>query len=161
MKISLYLSGEGIELVTDPDTVHISSDMLPLENSADHNKPDDLAEVVTNDSQFRSTFSASSEYPEPERMLLAPSGGQNLQDDSEQGTSGKGTSEPARTIDTNRNLSNEKGYLVEETPDLEHGSSVKVSGIARMKRKFNHIPEDDDLLASILGILSKIPCISC
>lgn len=138
--------------MTDPDTFHISSDILPLENSADHTKPDDLVEVVTYDAQFGPTFSASSEYPEPERMLLASTGGHDLLDDSEQGTSGKGTKELARASDTNRNLSEEKEYLVEETPDLQNGRSVKVSGIARMKRKFDHIPDDDDLLASILGI---------
>lgn len=95
--------------------------------------------------------STSSEFPAPETLLLAPTEVSDLPNElALQSTSGK----PVNGGETERfdSLSGKKRRTMESTPLLENSNFFKFSGVARSRRSMDYIPDDDDVLASILGI---------
>ncbi|XP_008788164.2 sister chromatid cohesion 1 protein 4-like [Phoenix dactylifera] len=94
--------------------------------------------------------SSSSEFPEPEKMLLAPAGNVDQVSELGQLTAEKGVIESDGSVNRISCLCGKKRRLMESTPVLQNGTSTKMSGKSRIRRNTNYVPDDDDLLASIL-----------
>jgi len=120
------------------------SDNIPVELSSN---------CISRDVQSGNcNYFSSSEFSEPERLRFAVSGNANLSNYLGQQTTEKGVTESDGSVDRISNLSGQKRHLIDVTPDQQNGISPKMSGIPRKKRNNDYIPNDDDLLASILGI---------
>jgi len=120
------------------------SDNIPVELSSN---------CISKDVQSGNcNYFSSSEFTEPERMRFAVSENTILSNYLGQQTTEKGVTESDGSVDRISNLSGQKRRLLDITPDLQNGISPKMSGIPRKKRNNDYIPNDDDLLASILGI---------
>lgn len=115
------------------DPVELSSDRIPK----------DVQSVHWN-------YFSSSEFSEPERMRFVASGNVNLSNDLGQLTTEKVIIESDGSVDRISNLSGQKRPLVDSTPYLQNDISPKMSGVPRKKRNSDYVPNDDDLLASIL-----------
>ncbi|KAF8391764.1 hypothetical protein HHK36_021998 [Tetracentron sinense] len=157
--VSAKVQGEGWHTTDVTDTVLKVSHILeasPCEDiQPDLGKSDEcLDNVMSRDTQL-DNCSASSELPAPEKLLSAPEGIYGLPHDllvesapekealwplSEHEGSGNGF----------KVLSGKKRRLMESTPVLQSGNSAKLSGVLRFKITADSIPDDDDLLSSIL-----------
>lgn len=94
---------------------------------------------------------SSSEFPEPEKMLLAPNGDVHQANELSQVTEEKGVIESDGSVNRITSLSGKKRRLMETTSALQNDSSEKMIGRSQSRRNTEYIPDDDDLLASILG----------
>ncbi|XP_077225640.1 sister chromatid cohesion 1 protein 4-like [Tasmannia lanceolata] len=121
-----------------------------IEIKADLNKPDGYMENVTsNDTQLMTlNCSTSSELPAPEIVVLAPVGAPDLVD--ELVVQSTANEEGEGSVDRFKNLSGKKRHSMESTPVLQNDNSAKFSGVSRYKRSMDYIPDDDDVLSSIL-----------
>lgn len=95
-------------------------------------------------------YFSSSEISEPERMRFAVSGGVTLLNDPGPQTTEKAVIESDGSVDRISNLSGQKRRLVDSTPYLQNDMSPMTLGIPRKKQNSDYVPNDDDLLASIL-----------
>ncbi|XP_072964204.1 sister chromatid cohesion 1 protein 4 [Typha angustifolia] len=93
---------------------------------------------------------STSEFPEPEKMLFAASVDIDQANELGQITSEKGITESDGSVNKMSSLSGRKRRLVDSTLLLENGSTGKTTSKPRFKRNIDYIPDDDDLLASIL-----------
>ncbi|OVA10663.1 Rad21/Rec8-like protein [Macleaya cordata] len=95
---------------------------------------------------------ASSDLPAPEILLSAPEAVPDAPGDL------LVESSPGKEVSTGRegsgdglrNLSKRKRNLMESTPVLPDGNTANLSGATRSKRILDSVPDDDDLLSSIL-----------
>lgn len=129
-----------------------TSEIVQSENTCVE-KPQKLSsDANINDNQLdHLNGTSSNEFPEPEKMLLAPPGNDNMSNDLGQLTSEKGAAGSEESVDRIKSLSRKKRHLTESISGPQNGSSAKLPGRPRGRRITEHIPEDDDLLASILG----------
>ncbi|XP_010242484.1 PREDICTED: sister chromatid cohesion 1 protein 4 [Nelumbo nucifera] len=90
--------------------------------------------------------------PAPEIMLSAPSGVTDLPNNLvvESTPDKADLTENIGNGDDFEILSGKKRHSMESTPILQSGNSAKLSGVPRSKRTMGSIPDDDDLLSSIL-----------
>ncbi|XP_039121095.1 sister chromatid cohesion 1 protein 4-like isoform X2 [Dioscorea cayenensis subsp. rotundata] len=132
--------------------VHQTSDSVLSENTTSAKKQKELTPIVSaKDNQLdQLNCTSSSEFPEPEKLLSAPNGNTDLPNDLGQLTSEKGVTESDESVDRNKSLSGKKHHLTDSMSALQSGSSAKSAGRPRLRRNREHIPDDDDLLASIL-----------
>lgn len=133
---------------------------LSSEIRGEFNKSDEcLDDVTSNDNQLGALhYSGISEIPAPETLLLAPTEPSDLLNDLLlQSTAGEAVTGEG-TLDRFGNLSGKKRRLMESTPVLENGNSSKFSRMLRSRSTMDYIPDDDDVLASILGIELLIFC---
>uniref|UniRef100_A0A1D1YJL5 Sister chromatid cohesion 1 protein 3 n=1 Tax=Anthurium amnicola TaxID=1678845 RepID=A0A1D1YJL5_9ARAE len=148
---SLEVQGEDIYIasVSDADKdVQLKPEHLHSQHEADCNKDDVLANVISKDVRLEINCSASSEYPEPERMLLATAGDPDVANDFGQCTNAdKGVIESDGSVDRLISTLSRKRHLAESTPILLSGN---LSGASQSRRNTNYVPDDDDILASIL-----------
>lgn len=91
------------------------------------------------------------EFPEREKMLSAPDVELYQANDLGQVTAEKGTTESDGSNKVG-SLTSRKRHLEDSLPALESATTEKLSGRPRGKRTIDGIPDDDDLLASILGM---------
>ncbi|WOL04453.1 sister chromatid cohesion 1 protein 4 isoform X1 [Canna indica] len=120
-----------------------------------------LAELVSNtneftvapsqkDDQCNQNSCPSSEYLEPEKMMLAPSANADQANELSLVTEEKGVIESDGSVNRMTSLSGKKRRLMEITPALENDHSEKMSDRSRLRKNSENVPDDDDLLASIL-----------
>ncbi|CAO2182041.1 unnamed protein product [Urochloa humidicola] len=102
-------------------------------------------EVASNDIPNELT----SEFAEPEKMLSAPDAEFNHANDLGQITAEKGTTESDGSNKIS-SLTSRKGHLEDSLPALESETTERLSSRPRGKRTTDFVPDDDDLLASIL-----------
>lgn len=104
-------------------------------------------EVASND---RPNELSTSEVVEREKMLSAPDAEFNHANDLGQITAEKGTTESDGSNKIG-SLTSRKRHLEDSLPALESETTEKFSSAPRGKRTNDFVPDDDDLLASILG----------
>lgn len=104
-------------------------------------------EMASND---RPNDLSTSEFPECEKMLSAPDVEFYLANDLGQITAEKGITESDGSNKIG-SLTSRKRHLDDSLPAPESGATEKLSSRPRGKRTADVIPDDDDLLASILG----------
>ncbi|XP_042499237.1 sister chromatid cohesion 1 protein 4-like isoform X2 [Macadamia integrifolia] len=105
--------------------------------------------VILEDTQTQtSNLSASSDLPAPETLLSVPAGADLRADvtvepvpDEKNPTKGSGV--------VSKILSGKSCHLIESTPVLRSGNSAELSGVSQ-SRNLDSIPDDNDLLSSIL-----------
>ncbi|OAY69780.1 Sister chromatid cohesion 1 protein 4, partial [Ananas comosus] len=114
-----------------------------LQNS-EHLEPSDL---LSNEKPIEQS---NSELPEPEKMLEAPSIDVNQTNELGQVTVEKGVTESDGSANRVSSLTGKKRRLVDSTPALENESTGKIARKPRAGKSMDYIPDDDDLLASIL-----------
>ncbi|KAG2602579.1 hypothetical protein PVAP13_5KG697500 [Panicum virgatum] len=102
-------------------------------------------EVASNDRPNELT----SEFAEPEKMLSAPDAEFNAANDLGQITAEKGTTESDGSNKIG-NLTSRKRHLEDSIPALESETTERLSSRPHGKRTTDFVPDDDDLLASIL-----------
>ncbi|KAJ6850662.1 sister chromatid cohesion 1 protein 4-like [Iris pallida] len=149
MEKSLHHKGSSVELQGEfplQKSTCISSELNFGVNAPVESSGNCISELAQTDPW---NCTSSSQFPDPEKMLLAPTGYSNLPSDLGQQTADKGVTESDGSVDRISNLSGQKRHF-DNTPGLQNGMSVQVPGIPRKRRYNNYIPEDDDLLASIL-----------
>ncbi|CAL9060573.1 unnamed protein product [Musa banksii] len=86
----------------------------------------------------------------PEKMLLAPTSDVDQAKELSQLTVDKGVTESDGSVGRISSLSGRKRHLIDSALVLPNGSSAKMSGRKPFRRSTESIPDDDDLLASIL-----------
>lgn len=126
------------------DRVHVTNAIVP---SADFQYEVQAVrpEVASNDRPDELT----SEVAEPEKMLSAPDAGFDHANDLGQITAEKGTTESDGSNKIG-SLTSRKRHLEDSLPALESETTERLSSRPR-KRTTDFVPDDDDLLASILG----------
>ncbi|XP_062211600.1 sister chromatid cohesion 1 protein 4-like [Phragmites australis] len=92
---------------------------------------------------------STSEFAEPEKMLSAPDAEFNQANDLGQITAEKGITESDGSNKIG-SLTSRKRHLEDSLPALESETTEKLSSRPRGKRITDFVPDDDDLLASIL-----------
>uniref|UniRef100_A0A0A9D6K6 Sister chromatid cohesion 1 protein 4 n=1 Tax=Arundo donax TaxID=35708 RepID=A0A0A9D6K6_ARUDO len=127
------------------DNVHATSAIVP---SADFRQMDQATqqEVASND---RPNEQSTSEFAEPEKMLSAPDAEFNEANDLRQITAEKGITESDGSNKIG-SLTSRKRHLEDSLPALESETTEKLSSRPHGKRTNDFVPDDDDLLASIL-----------
>lgn len=158
----LAFTGEDVNVANATNTnveMHQQSGHALLESILGVSKPNEQSTgPISKDTQlYQFNCSSSSEFPEPEKMLLAPAGNANQASELGQLTAEKGVIESDGSVNRISSLCGKKRRLMESTPVLQHGTSTKMSGKSRIRRNTDYIPDDDDLLASILG--TKLCCV--
>ncbi|XP_065010404.1 sister chromatid cohesion 1 protein 4-like isoform X1 [Musa acuminata AAA Group] len=108
----------------------------------------DLSQKDTQKNQLN--CSLSSEFPEPEKMLLASTGDVDHANELSQVTEEKGVIESDGSVNRITSLSGKKRRPMETISALQNGSSGKIYGRSRLRKNTEYVPDDDDLLASIL-----------
>ncbi|KAK3146921.1 hypothetical protein QOZ80_3BG0275030 [Eleusine coracana subsp. coracana] len=92
---------------------------------------------------------STSEFAEPEKMLSAPDAEFNEANDLGQVTAEKGITESDGSNKIG-SLTSRKRHLEDSLPALESETTERLSSRPRGKRTADFVPDDDDLLASIL-----------
>ncbi|XP_074572927.1 sister chromatid cohesion 1 protein 4 [Curcuma longa] len=134
-----------LELQQNPHDIFIESAM-------DSNKNELLADPCQKDTEKnKSNCSVSSEFPEPEKLLLAPTGDGDQTNELSQVTEEKGVIESDGSVNRITSLSGKKRCTMETTSAWQNDSSGIVSGRSQSRKNTEYVPDDDDLLASILG----------
>lgn len=93
---------------------------------------------------------STSEVAEPEKMLSAADAEFNDPNDLGQVTAEKGITESDGSNKIG-SLTSRKRHLEDSLPALESETTERLSSRPRGKRTADFVPDDDDLLASILG----------
>lgn len=127
---------------------------LPSKIRAEFNKSDECLDgVSSNDNQLGALHhSAISEIPAPETLLMATTEASDLPNDSVLQLTADEPVTSEGTADRFESLSGKKRRLMESTPVFEDGNASKFSRMLRSRSIEDSIPDDDDVLASILGI---------
>ncbi|KAG9446940.1 hypothetical protein H6P81_013068 [Aristolochia fimbriata] len=125
-----------------------------LEKSSPYKVDEDIPslDAAAKDSQEENlNCLISSEFPAPETLVSAPSCGPLLPSDLVQSSAEKDViAEGEKTVDTLDGVSSKKRKLMDSTPDLQNNDSDKLYLDRRMAECTDFIPDDDDILASIL-----------
>ncbi|XP_062215308.1 sister chromatid cohesion 1 protein 4-like isoform X2 [Phragmites australis] len=100
-------------------------------------------------SNVRPNEQSTSEFAEPEKMLSAPDDEFNQANDLGQLTAEKGIAESDGSNKIG-SLTSKKRHLEDSLPALESETTEKLSSRPHGKRTTDFVPDDDDLLASIL-----------
>ncbi|KAL5997978.1 hypothetical protein ACLOJK_008912, partial [Asimina triloba] len=104
-----------------------------------------LTDLASNNAQSEaSKWPTSSNAPEPEKFLLAPSGNSDLPSNLEVETA---DTEGRGDLDISRSPSRKRHRLLDSSPVEQNGDS---SGVLRSKTSTDYMPDDDDILATIL-----------
>ncbi|TVU46506.1 hypothetical protein EJB05_06047 [Eragrostis curvula] len=103
-------------------------------------------EMASND---RPNEQSTSEFAEPEKMLSAPDTEYNQANDLGQVTAEKGITESDGS-NIIGSLTSRKGHIEDSLPALESETTERLLSRPRGKRTADFVPDDDDLLASIL-----------
>ncbi|GJN12752.1 hypothetical protein PR202_ga31059 [Eleusine coracana subsp. coracana] len=98
---------------------------------------------------------STSEFAEPEKMLSAPDAEFNEANDLGQVTAEKGITESDGSNKIG-SLTSRKRHLEDSLPALESETTERLSSRPRGKRTADFVPDDDDLLASILGLSEEL-----
>lgn len=104
------------------------------------------SEVIQPD---RVNHSSSSEFLEPEK-IIASTHNVDFPNNRGQQIADKGVAESDGSVDRISTLYSNKHQVIDITTVHKTGSAAKLSGVKRNWR--NTVPDDDDLLASILGM---------
>ncbi|PKA54729.1 Sister chromatid cohesion 1 protein 3 [Apostasia shenzhenica] len=145
---SVEVQGEDSRSTNDKDT-YLEEQHTACISAA--NQLDELSGRVHSKvtQQDNVNFFSSSPFPEPEKML-APSCIVDPPNNREQQTVYKGVAESEGSVDRISNRSGKKRRIMDSTAVPQNGNSAKLSGIPRSRRHSDFIPNDDDVLASIL-----------
>ncbi|KAF5199699.1 sister chromatid cohesion 1 protein 4-like, partial [Thalictrum thalictroides] len=156
--LSSGVQGEDLQTTSIRDTVvktNGMSESLPSNGpEAELNKLDEcLDAVICKDSQSENTIcppNCDSVVPEPERLLSAPAGVTDAPIDLlKQSAEKEASAELDISENGSKTLSGRKRHFMESAP-LELDDNAKVSGISRSTRTVDFIPDDNDLLSTIL-----------
>ncbi|XP_042489817.1 uncharacterized protein LOC122069793 isoform X2 [Macadamia integrifolia] len=145
--LSADMQGEGCNQGLDGNS--IVEPFQPEDVQALRKLDEHLDGVILEDTQIQtSNLSAGSDLPAPETLLSVPAGADLRADvmvepipDKENPTKGSG--------DVSKILSGKRCRLIESTPVLQSGNSAELSGVPQ-SRNLDSIPDDNDLLSSIL-----------
>ncbi|KAI3975892.1 hypothetical protein MKX01_011786 [Papaver californicum] len=108
------------------------------------------ANIRRDDNEEATEFPASSDLPAPEILLSAPEAFPDAPGDLlAESSPGKEVAQEG-SGDELGNLLKRKRHLIESTPVLEDESVADLTGDAQTKRVLDSVPDDDDLLSSIL-----------
>lgn len=113
-----------------------------------------LDNAVSNDSQLNSlNSSGTSDFPAPEKMLSVPEGFAGKPNDLLlESTPDKEDLPGGDGAGAGIKLTGKKRSFTESTLTVQSLNSVESFGMTLSKRTAESIPDDDDLLSSILGI---------
>lgn len=117
-----------------------------------------LDTAISGDSQLQNLYdSTNSELPAPEKLLSIPDGFHEKSNDL------LVESTPAADIGAGGNnpISGKKRSYTESTLTMESLNSSESFGVTKAKRTSESVPDDDDLLSSILGMFLKISFYDC
>lgn len=123
---------------------HIEADRSKLDEKMDN--------VISSDAQLLKS-STNSDLPAPEKLLSMPEGlvdppndflVELTPDKVLEGSEGDGAA--------TKNISGKKRSFTESTLTLHSLNSVETFGVSKSRKTAESIPDDDDLLSSILGI---------
>lgn len=133
----------------------ISGPSVCGEIHADNKKSDELLyNAISNDQLENLNNSTSLELPEPEKLLSVPEGlldkPNDLLVDSTPEKEALAGSDGVNA--GNKLISGKKRSYTESTLTVESLNSSESFGVARSKKTSESVPDDDDLLSSILGI---------
>ncbi|XP_044496245.1 sister chromatid cohesion 1 protein 4-like isoform X2 [Mangifera indica] len=130
----------------------ISGPSICGEIDADNKKSDELLDnVVSNDQLENLNNSTSLELPEPEKLLSVPEGSLDKPNDLLVDSTPEKALVGSDGVDAGIKLvSGKKRSYTESTLTVESLNSSESFGAARYKRTSESIPDDDDLLSSIL-----------
>jgi cohesin complex subunit SCC1 len=131
---------DAVDNMHAPDAVVLSTD-LQQQNQAMQQE---------GESNDRPNEQSTSEFAEPEKMLSAPDSEFNQANDLGQLTAEKGITESDGSNKIG-SLTSRKRQQEDSLPALENEATEKLSSRARGKRTADFVPDDNDLLASILG----------
>ncbi|PIA29596.1 hypothetical protein AQUCO_05800021v1, partial [Aquilegia coerulea] len=155
---SIVVQGEDLQTNSIRDTVvkanEISESIPSNDSEAELNKLDEcLGAVICKDSRSENSNcppNCDSVVPEPERLLSVPAGVNDAPSDLLMQSAEK---EPFAERDISENgsetLSGRKRHFMESAP-LELDDNLIFSGIPRSGRTVDSVPDDNDLLSSIL-----------
>ncbi|XP_043704274.1 sister chromatid cohesion 1 protein 4-like isoform X2 [Telopea speciosissima] len=145
---SVDMQGEGCNqgLVGNPIVEPFQSEDVQAVSKLDEH----LNGVVLEDTQLQtSNFSASSDLPAPETLLSVPEGAELPADVMLEPILDEGSHPTKGSGDVSKILSGKRYRSIEYTPVLQSGNSAKLSGVPQ-SRNVDSIPDDNDLLSSIL-----------
>lgn len=127
-----------------------------------YSRPDDqLNNAHATDEQLGTlTGFADSDLPAPEKVLAVPNGLRDGNDCTVESTPDKGDPGTCNEDAENNNITGKKRTFTESTLTAESLNSVESVGLIQSKRTANSVPDDDDLLSSILGILFFVVALS-
>ncbi|KAK1313577.1 Sister chromatid cohesion 1 protein 3 [Acorus calamus] len=144
----LNSSGHAVEVPGDLDVQNMSI-CMQLEINSDNNNSAGIITTETRPEPLH--FSTSSDFPEPEKLRAAPVADLDLPNDLlGQTTFEKGPIESDGSVDRISTLSGRKRHSMESTPVLQDGNVAKFSRRPRSRKNVDILPDDDDLLSSIL-----------
>jgi cohesin complex subunit SCC1 len=138
--LTFQLFFDAVDNMHAPDAVVLSTD-LQQQNQAMQQE---------GESNDRQNEQLTSEFAEPEKMLSAPDSEFNQANDLGQLTAEKVITESDGSNKIG-SLTSRKRQLEDSLPALESETTEKLSSRACGKRTADFVPDDDDLLASILG----------
>lgn len=154
-----FVLGEQCLATDFMDTVLEKNKKLDLapcgELQADSRMIDEqLDNAVSNDSQLNNlNSSGTSDFPAPEKMLSVPEGFSGKPNDLlVESTPDKETLPGGDGAGAGIKLTGKKRTFTESTLTVQSLNSVESFGMTLSKRTEESIPDDDDLLSSILGI---------
>jgi cohesin complex subunit SCC1 len=138
--LTFQLFFDAVDNMHAPDAVVLSTD-LQQQNQAMQQE---------GESNDRQNEQLTSEFAEPEKMLSAPDSEFNQANDLGQLTAEKVITESDGSNKIG-SLTSRKRQLEDSLPALESETTEKLYSRACGKRTADFVPDDDDLLASILG----------
>ncbi|XP_074588162.1 sister chromatid cohesion 1 protein 4-like isoform X2 [Curcuma longa] len=147
----LHKNDSSFELHDAELELHQNPHDLLTEYAMDNHRNELLVDPCQKDKEKNQmNCSASSEFPEPEKMLLAPTADGDPTNELSQVTEEKGVIESDGSVNRITSLSGKKRRIMETTSAWQNDSSGIVSGRSQSRKNIEYIPDDDDLLASIL-----------
>ncbi|CAO2196586.1 unnamed protein product [Urochloa humidicola] len=151
--VTVNATVEGVPLAVNGSELCVgSSEPSVMENQANVDAQDSQHEVQAVQQEVASNDrpnELTSEFAEPEKMLSAPDAEFSHANDLGQITAEKGTTESDGSNKIG-SLSSRKRHLEDSLPALESETTERLSSRPRDKRTTDFVPDDDDLLASIL-----------
>lgn len=151
---AFHFSGEGCFMKHHLEENKTTEPASSVEIQADINKcSDQEVDVILGDGKIDNMAGSEKfELPAPEKLLSVPEGFADLQDNFMESTpDGAHLSGGGDDAGININ-SQKKRSFTESTLTVQSLDSVESLAGNRSKRTKEYIPDDDDLLASILGI---------
>jgi cohesin complex subunit SCC1 len=159
---SLTLAGEKCHATVVIQSVEnqISELNLPGEIQADGGKQDEQPDnTFPSDNQLENLNSSlTSELPTPEKLLSVPQGLLDKPNDLlVESTPVEEIVDGGDRSSAGTNITGKKRSFTESSLTVQSLNSVDSFGVSRSKRTVDSIPDDDDLLSSILGIWFLMP----
>ncbi|KAF9677008.1 hypothetical protein SADUNF_Sadunf08G0062600 [Salix dunnii] len=153
--ISTKVQGEKCHVTDDIQSVEnqISELNLPGEIQADGGKQDEQPDnIFSSDNQLENLNSSlTSELPTPEKLLSVPEGLLDKPNDLHvESTPGEEMVDGGDRSSAGTTITGKKRSFTESSVTVQTLNSVDSFGLSRSKRTVDSIPDDDDLLSSIL-----------